>query len=186
MSRLNEFAAALLPDTWTVLGRRLQPFSMGHALLFKKIGLLFEPDLLPDFVLAVELCARSFRHAEILVQRRISPGWLRWRMLCASVRRHRIQAEYLTWKYYVRQAFIPPPTEELPQQASLPESGKPWLADHVCALMKNYHLSLDAALATPVRVAMWLNYIGAEGISFVIQRDVIDEMVMESLKAQNG
>ena len=72
----------ICPTPFKVLGQRLKPFTVGHAILFQKLDLeiLNGPD---DLLLAVLICCHSYREFE----RRLDSWWFGywiklWSWLC--------------------------------------------------------------------------------------------------------
>lgn len=62
-----EFYRAALPEPFTILGVRLRPFSLGHAILFTRFDVQFLQDdarpLESDFILGLILCACRYEQA---------------------------------------------------------------------------------------------------------------------------
>jgi len=81
MSRLDDYVAAVWPDRWTVLARRLQPYCVAHAMLLQRLG-LGAPAGRAELALAVEICRRDPPAATRWVQ----AGRARWQTWWALLR----------------------------------------------------------------------------------------------------
>lgn len=63
--RFEAYASACIPDTYTVLGLRLKPLSLGHYLLMRRYGCAYSSDVetdigFSDLVTAVLICSMTF------------------------------------------------------------------------------------------------------------------------------
>lgn len=80
MNTAEQFTAALFPDSYRVLGHRMQPFTIGHALLLERMRnplvTLHRDAGRGDLKLAIAICSRPFPRAEQLVQSRWIAAWL--------------------------------------------------------------------------------------------------------------
>lgn len=70
-----EFLKAIAPERFTILGQRLEVFSLGHAVILARLGLdsLANPG---ELALAVVVCAGRADEAEETIRSR----WLPWRL----------------------------------------------------------------------------------------------------------
>lgn len=99
------FAESVFPDGWQVGGVRLQPFSLGHAVLLQRVGNAYaEPEgfagaTLGALAVAVWICSRpasvaARARASALARSRIRWFGMRWRFQVAA--RHAELVTYLS------------------------------------------------------------------------------------------
>lgn len=73
-----DFAEACYPDRWKVLGKLLEPFTLGHSLLLARLyspvinGIAIHQIKCADLIQAVEICSRPFQSAEKWITGRAS------------------------------------------------------------------------------------------------------------------
>ena len=72
------FLTAAIPEPFTILGRNLKPFSLGHELLFQRFGVNFSVESkdaprYEDLILGVLLCSQEFDQALLSLQSRGLP-----------------------------------------------------------------------------------------------------------------
>lgn len=79
MTSAELYRRLIIPDRYRVLGYNLVPFTVGHALLFDRLG-VEEIKQWSDLVVAVKLCSMSAKQAERWIA---SPfhRWLTWQWL---------------------------------------------------------------------------------------------------------
>jgi hypothetical protein len=84
VSPIDIFQRALVPDIHTVLGLRLRPFSLGHKILFSRLGLPFftghRDATNADLITAVMICASRFDDARqfIIEGKETSKACAKW------------------------------------------------------------------------------------------------------------
>lgn len=152
------YLAAVLPAPVRVLGVRLQPFCLGHALLLQRLGNPFYVGGQPSFgdlLLGVSLCALPPLQAAALVDTRRFAWAMRLRVWWWSLRYPgTIQAEPMVRFYrYLGEALKMPEYWIEKDSEGLPP-GTPWL-QRVLLVLSQYR-TRDEALTTPMGEALWL------------------------------
>jgi len=69
----DEFYESFIPEPWTILGLELKPFSLGHYILLGRIKsplILGGPVGLPDILVAVLFCSKTFKESVSLLDDR--------------------------------------------------------------------------------------------------------------------
>jgi len=68
MSRqLDNYVKSAIPEPYTIMGLRMQPFSLGHLFLMTRFGCSYSSDDitkkagLGDFILALTICSRNYK-----------------------------------------------------------------------------------------------------------------------------
>lgn len=150
----ERYAAALLPDTYRVLGRRLQPLCIGHVITLQRLRSPWlvegrEPDA-ADLAQAVLIC--SWRWPEVR-QRLTANRGFRLRLL--SLRALWDIRAVVTWKAYLDSGLGGPRLWDPDPRESKALASPNWLTLHA-RLQRVFHMNLDEALSTPVRLARWL------------------------------
>ena len=194
MDRTIEYSKVVWPDEWVILGRRLQPFSIGHALLLHRLGLPFMEQgagsgkhgaKSGDLIIAVEICARPYD----LAVRWIGSAWLKRRLWWRNIVfawRYRNTAIVQQGKYslYLQEAWRCPPVISLRDREY--EAGAPFLLNLQCLLMKELRCSEAESLRIPLAKALWWACaIGEANGGFRIQNKREDGLVEASLKMAN-
>jgi hypothetical protein len=161
----DQYLAALYPDRHRVLGRWLQPCSLGHALLLQRLGnpyfgisnLKSEiSDCGPgDLLLAISLCALPYRRALRVFHRPTFKAMLRWRAWWLPVRfpGPLYTIECLKWAAYLRASWSQPETW---QSANRGRSlGISVLQAIKLTLTAHLGYPVRDALNTPLALALW-------------------------------
>src|SRR6185503_11773974 len=72
MTSIYKYSTALWPDTHVILGHRMHPYTVGHALLLERLKSPFvtgdSPPALGDLKLALALCKRPYPVALAIVE----------------------------------------------------------------------------------------------------------------------
>lgn len=173
MTNVEGYAAAHLPDTWRIMGQRLQPVTIGHGLLLQRVGSPWMPfSTLPvagsvpplgDLLLALWILAQPWRKAVArLPQRRCRWVLKAWELQAvwlseATLTRHgdRLRA--------FMEASIAPPAMWSGKGSAGPRSQAPTLATLKVQIQSSLHIGNEAALDTPIAVALWDLLTHAEG-----------------------
>jgi hypothetical protein len=160
MTQESHYLAAVLPAPVRVLGVRLQPFCIGHALLLQRLGNPFyvggSVPALGDLLLGVSLCAlppaeavRQIDSWPFLLRLRLRSWWWSLRYPRTALAEPMIQfSRYL-------QAALKMPTYWREEDKSNPSSpGTPWL-QRVLLIVQLYRTQAES-LATPMAEALWI------------------------------
>lgn len=167
----SSFLRALVPEPYTVLGRKLKPFSIGHEILLERFGSHYAltSEKAPgysDLILSVFICSRTFEEClSDLAHKRCGLRLRAWGWYCGSfdvweAKRFfaRYIAEHATWpkKFWVE------------KDISSKRSGAPFVQALKVRLQKDMGYSESEALNAPYSVALW-NYMTALENSGVIR-----------------
>ena len=161
-SPTDQFCEALMPDQWFAAGEPLHPFSVGHAILLRRMGSPFvategeAAQQVPgfgDLLVAVWICSRPATEA---LRRLDSWDQRLWLKVKRITRFHSLDRDRLAFLAYLTAAHQVPPLK-LTSAPTGEESGAPWFGVLVAVLVKHYHHTVEEALNTPLAVARWLN-----------------------------
>lgn len=187
MERTAEYSRVVWPDEWIVLGRRLQAFSIGHALLLHRLGLPFAEQVkgapeVGDLIIAIEICARPYDEAIVWVRSHWLKWWLWWRNVVFAFRYRAVVWVFQNkFQLYLHESWRCPPIVSLRDREF--QAGAPFLANLQCLLMKELGYSECEALRTPLAKALWWAcVIGEANGGFRIQNETEDGLVEASLK----
>jgi hypothetical protein len=151
--RETEYLGAALPETFQILGRTLQPFSLGHAMLLRRHSLL-PPRAANDLFLAVWLCAQPFELALSGLRdpalRRDLPAWRRLAGKFDLAQRLKLFADYIA------AGSRCPPYAVLSDRVARRTPGAPPDLILLVTLLTHLRLGLSAALNLPLGWAQWL------------------------------
>lgn len=156
MTLPEQYAAALLPDSYRVLGRRLQPLCIGHLLTLVRLRSPWltegrDPDA-ADLAQAVTVCSWPWTE----VRDRLAAGrGYRWRLRWLSLRASWDLRAILTWRAYLTDGMSGPRLWNPDPRRASALTAPQWLTLHA-KLQREFGMSLDEALGTPVRLARWL------------------------------
>lgn len=157
LPNLDRYLAALWPDTYRCLGRRLLPLRIGHILLLRRIGSPFGqpggriPDAV-DTAIAVEICSRPVAEGERLVRSGsirlgIVSWWLSWRA-------HRSRLEAVTQLTAYLQAGMTGPRFWNRESGAMAPSTPFWIAVLV-TLRRDLGMTAEAAIEAVAASALW-------------------------------
>lgn len=186
---LPEYAAACFPAGRRVLGVRLQPLCLGHALVLHRLGSPLAGDAAgvpqpADLHLAVEVCARPVPYLP-------SPWRLRWRAARSvgftGLGRAREESRFLDgvadFRAYWREAHAHVP--EYWPDADARDSGVPMLAALVDGLLRlGYPEAL--ALNTPVSKAVYLLAVHAARNGTLRLMTAEEQQLIAAVRAAGG
>lgn len=157
LPNLDRYLAALWPDTYRCLGRRLLPLRIGHILLLRRIGSPFgQPgDRIPDAVdiaLAVQICSRPVAEGVKLVRSgSVRLGlvslWLSWRA-------HRSRLEAVTQLAAYLQAGMTGPRFWKRESGATAPSTPFWMAVLV-TLRRDLGMTKAESLEAVAASALW-------------------------------
>lgn len=152
----ERYAAALLPDTCRVLGRRLQPLCIGHVITLERLRSPYMIESRPpdaaDLAQAVTVCSWPWPE----IRDRIARGRrFAWRLRWLSWRASWDLRSVITWRTYLETGLGAPRRWNPDPRRSAPLTCPHWLTLQA-RLQRELSMSLDAALGTPVRLAQWL------------------------------
>lgn len=164
----RQFAEAVWPDRWTVLGVRLQPMSIGHALLLHRLGNGFAPygreggkeAGLSDLVLAVYVCSLPAGTAAARLEGGM-PWKLRWWLWSLTWMTTRGTLPVLGVATQIGQMRSYVAAQATGPRAWIKKSegrpyGAPFLAQVVATLLADLGVGWESALGMPLGLALWL------------------------------
>jgi hypothetical protein len=165
MNNAERYAAAHLPDTWRIMGLRLQPLTLGHGLLLARVGSPWTPfALLPtprsvpplgDLLLALWILAQPWRKAAAHLSQRRCRWYLRaWELQAVWLSEATLADHGDRLTSFILENLLPPTLWRNPAAATS-RAQAPTLASLKVQLIAQLHLSQDAALDTPLAVAIW-------------------------------
>lgn len=161
MTLAQQYAAAVFPDTWVILGRRMVPLTLGHAVLLTRMASPFAPFTHPklgympalgDVALAAWICSRPWRVAAERLQWRRTGWLLRWWAWCAARSAANRVDIARAWAAYF-EAEISAPKMWLAEKQSKRLSS-PVLQILILTRMTQFGEGFEAALDTPLRRAL--------------------------------
>jgi hypothetical protein len=168
MSLSADYAAAMFPDPVRILGVRLRPYCIGHALLLQRIGSPYVAEDggrrtesgLGDLFMALWICSQPWDQAEARLRSRRARWLLKWwswqfhqqpdtqaalAFVCAETQLFR----------YIGHAWRGPTLWEKQRTGPVETPGAPLLAHLKVTLMSSLHCSQHQALSWPVRAALF-------------------------------
>jgi len=162
-----DYAATIWPDHWRVARCRLEPLSLGHALLLQRLGLSTLRGLGPtpgagDLALYIAILSRPWRRAVALVDSWRGRWVLRWlalRLLHPATR----AVASVTLERYFAAAWRGPRVWTKDNTAAKQDDP---LRVLTCTLTQRLGYTHDAALDLPLERALWeaCSYLAAEGL----------------------
>ena len=174
------YAQACHPPRWTVCGQRLEPLSMGHAILLQSNASPFMtgyPCGVEHLLAALWICSRPVIPGVDTMQRKLP---LRWRVggFLLSVmmirNRERVFAAIEMMLDYVREATAYEPPIAKKEQKVCRTSSAPSYLPMKRALMNHYGYTEERVLNMPLQQAKW-EHCGwlehAEAIRFADEKD---------------
>ncbi|HYE30534.1 MAG TPA: hypothetical protein VEH27_03835 [Methylomirabilota bacterium] len=180
MSQEAAYFAAAFPRERLILGERVQPLSLGHAML---LHLIETPFFLAeakvgdgDLAVVVVLCSRKFKDAfEVINQperlRQLSEGLL-WRKSEERLQ----EARQIVYEYLVR-SFDPPPVKR--NSGPGRPAGAPFLLSVKLTLQMDLGYSEADALDMPLSKALW------EHIGALDRKGLVEMLTPEQAKEQD-
>lgn len=135
------YGAQVAEPVWC-LGMRLRPYCLGHHLILRRFGLIFESDTgeaslataeIRDLLFGVFVCSQSYEESERDLTRWWLPIFLRlWRWRIRNMDRNR---EQIKFGRYI-EAGCWQPDENTPKDRKLKWMGSPWEVRLKCTLMQ--------------------------------------------------
>lgn len=162
------FPESVWPDQTTVLGVQLQPLTLGHVVLLKRLGSPLAPfgsdrrsaPGLGDLLLAVYVCSRSYARAARAVLR-TTPWVLRWWFLKARITlllrpsvSWELEEAIDDFRRYIAQQSAPPPVWITGQDSDGP-SDAPTELLLLRQLIQFCRHTESQAMAVPLRFALY-------------------------------
>jgi hypothetical protein len=153
---MDPFLQAALPDPFTILGRRLEPLSIGHLLFLQRFDC--DPVLTLDQLLrAVYICCRPPGEVgAALSDRSLRPKLRAW---ARAIGPFNLPAKLKLWRDYVEHHITARPQllqEEEPGGG--PVLGAPWLQHLKVTLISKLGYTHTEALSIPYGQAIWDYY----------------------------
>ncbi len=151
-----------MPDQWFAAGVQLHAFSIGHAMLLRRLGSPFiapdaaEDNRLPGFgdvLVAAWVCSRP---AGVALQELDGPFQKLWLATKRLTRAGCLERDRLALFRYIAAAHRKPALKLVRQPEGEP-SGAPWYGVLISTLCKHYSTSVEEALNTPLATAHWLH-----------------------------
>lgn len=179
MTAAQQYAKALHPDTYYVLGRRLRDYTLGHALLLERLG---SPFVVPrnerpgrgDVKLFVAVCSRPYAKAVRLVASGKIVRKLRW-VRCSTYRV--IEGSLQIADYIAKSSHMPARWQN---DEKGPEMGTPPLQFVKLTLIAKLHKSEEEALNMHLALAFW-DCLGAW--EMLGKTRLVDPETLEAVKA---
>lgn len=149
---MNDFAAAYAPDTFTVLGKRLEDFSIGHALWLQRLGC--DPvDSYDKLITAVLVCSRPPDD----IRATLDDRWLRLKVWVWGRRlgEFDIEEKIQLFRDYVAANSLGPEVFAEDEGGSIP--GAPWL-QHVRTTLISKGWPVDYVERASYGLVLWDYY----------------------------
>lgn len=171
MKASEQFGRALLPDTWRACGVDLLPFSLGHAILLRRLGSPLMPpeDGDPisevgfgDVLVAAWVCSRPAGAAVLQLDTFPQMLWMRWKRI--ERLRTAIEDKVAMLRYIA--AAHEAPAIQVVKGGRGECRGAPWLAILLSTVMRQYGVSMERAMDTSLASAQWLHalFLEEEGV----------------------
>jgi hypothetical protein len=164
------FLQAAHPEPFTILATRLEPFSLGHEILFQRFGNKFsvesaEAPGIKDALTGVFICSQPYRRDVSLDGFRVPLRARIW---------SKVRARYLEEVLAMFHAYIAAHSEVPDFYTKRDDSGEPVGTPTVQAvkisLMANLGMTEDKALNTPFSLAFWnhLSWLEGQGVIQIV------------------
>ncbi len=170
MSLADQYACALLPDRWRVLGVRLQPLTVGHGIVLARLHSPFTPFScrpsahLGDLLLALFACGRPWARGWAALGSRKASLFLRlwaWQILRRAESDSIIGSAADAFGAYVHAHCAGPRVWEK-DGAGASAANSPVLCTLKIGLQEHFGRSEAEALDTLISAALWELYCYAE------------------------
>lgn len=161
MTSENEFLEAILPEPRVLLHQRLEPYSVGHELILRRLRSPFlceEPydraTLQAKLFTAVYICCRDFDGAlaTLRAPERMESDFKRWRKLCGRFDPEPIVLAFLE---YLKSGRAGPKFAQVAGRPGGAKPGAPFLLLLLQVLMGRLGFSRTEALNCPFGLARW-------------------------------
>ncbi len=158
---------SLAPDEWTVLGHRLRPLSLGHAILLQALDSPFATWLkdppktvtVYDVLLAVEVCRRPWPAARRWLTSRAWPWHMKWRHIRWALWWRNDTIEQIVLREKAGQLYEYSAYWNQGPECNTTSDGRMAGAPHLrrlfTFLVSHMHMSESQALGTTVADAVW-------------------------------
>lgn len=164
MPKAADHLSSILPEQFTVLGQRLEPFTLGHAMLLDRLEC--NPIRTPvDLITAVIVCASPWAAFEPTLR----DNWFQikmrvwsWRLRCRWKKDPvAFQKSAKLFRDYLADAINGPDILQEPSRKG-GKLGAPWLHHLKVALQSKLGYTRNQALDLPVNEALWDYFTFAE------------------------
>lgn len=160
------YLQAAVPKPFTILGKRLQPFCLGHDLLFQRFNVGFSPSIpaapsYDDLIFSTLVCSRPATDAMKFFESR--NAWLKiklWGWRCGAF--DAVGKVQLFQEYINDHAQLPDIIVIERNSGDFSDTGTPTIQAVKVSLMANLGMSESEALNTPYALAFWNHYAWAE------------------------
>ena len=182
MTAAELYRRLTVPDRYRVMGYDLVPFTVGHALLFDRLG-VEKIEGWADLMVACKICSMPARDAERWMQskfrRWLTWKWIRWFRLHAIANPHEVRKGVEAFESYLEVSTRPPKYEAATNDKGKTGGSPPAQALRV-VLISRLGYSPDSVNDTPYLRAIWdyLTWMEQEG-HIVIGQGLEDEVEEE-------
>ncbi len=171
------YLKAAHPEPFTVLGKKLKPFCIGHEILLQRFGNRFSiennnsknPPCVEDLLTGVFVCAQPYRKDASLDEFSIP---FRARILSKFFGLNYLGRAFVLFSSYIASHSDIPDFYSKSDEATETETGTPTIQAVKVSLMANLGLSEDDALNMPLSLAFWNHLSWAESQGGI---QIIDE-----------
>lgn len=160
------YLKAAHPEPFTILGKKLKPFSLGHELLFQRFKNKFslesaEPPTEEDMLHGVWICAQEYHPRASMDGFKIPLAARIWRRILGPAY---VKTAFNRFKEYIA-AHTEVPEFYIKEEQESDPSGVATIQAVKISLMANMGLSELDALNTPFSLAFWnhLSWLAAQG-----------------------
>lgn len=160
------YLQAAVPKPFTILGKRMHPFCLGHDLLFQRFNVGFSPSVpaqptYEDLIFSTLICSREATEAMRIFESRYSLLKIKlwgWRAGAFDV----VGKLQLFQEFINDHAQIPDIIVIERNNGDFTDTGTPTIQAVKVSLMANLGMSESEALNTPYSLAFWNHYAWAE------------------------
>lgn len=176
------YLEAAIPEPFTVLGKRLKPFCLGHEILFQRFKNRFsveseEPPQIEDLLTGVFICSQRYSKDVSLDYFSVP---LRVKLYARLFGPSYLGRAFALFSNYIASHTALPHFDSVEDDGKREPMGAPTVQVVKVSLMGNLGLSEDEALNTPFGLAFWNHLSWAEMQGHI---KIIDEEEMAKIEA---
>ena len=188
-SNLNNYVKALIPNTYTIFGVKLKPFSLGHYFLMKRFECKFaEEDSnitggFDDILLAIAICSRNYEQfLEWIDSKEEFDSWCtEWGMqMHKALKKNSINVlEHIDqFRLYMRDSIMIPKVWNNKDSEAETRSGSHWSQNIYTVLVSKLGYSQTEALNIPLSQAFYdfYKYLENEGVVTFMEEWELEEI----------